>query len=481
MHNLQGVLGAVFSIIAQKPTMDNISLCAEKLKNSYAKSQELFDISNVLDEAAKAAPEQVASTFFNALGSSCTRGCKNCLHCTDGFFGALYNIFTDKNQPDELEPYQKYIHLIQTQPLRQKLDRMFERVQFPEDFYRLRFERQDKLHKDNYFINLKSMSSSSPIIYNGAFNSEYSGGGFYIKWRGGGIAVDPGYNFTHEMSKYGLTIYDIQSVIITHDHLDHNSDARFLADLEYQIKKEDPRHIQWYVDASSAKALKLWIDEDDIHIISFEDEAIEDKAISQIESPVPHTQLRPYPTRHIKNEEESAIKKELVYDTGTFGFVLDLKLDSGQVFSLGYTSDTTFFPELPQYLDGVSLLIANISSVYADELTGSRQNELHLGLNGVISLLKGLNKPPKVLALSEFWNGLSDIRYDITRYIAVFLRDFANGQDWTIIPLESGTELSLPEFNVRCSSCGQFAKRIYMLRPEEDFKSIRMLCEECVF
>ncbi len=466
MCDLKSVLGDIFSIVSKKPDMDTISLCAKELKN-YCDIQELSYISEVLDNAAKAPAGQAASIFFNALGYKCTRGCIDCLNCTDGFFGALYNLFTDKNHSDKLEPYQKSIHLIQTQPLRQKLGRMFERGQSPKDFYRMRHERQDQLHKDNYFINLKNMSSSSPIIYNGAFNSEYSGGGFYVKWRGCGIAVDPGYNFTREMSKYGLTIFDIQAVIITHDHLDHNSDARFLADLEYQMKKNGS-HIQWYVDASSAKALKFWIDENDIHIISFPN-----GAVSKIESPVPHTQLKPYPTKHIKNGS--------VYRLETFGFVLDLQFDNGDVVSLGYTSDTTFFPELPQYLDGTSLIIANISSVFYDELISNFQNKLHLGLNGVISLLKGLKNPPKVLALSEFWNGLSDIRYDITRYIAVFLRDFANGQDWTIIPLESGTELSLPELKVRCSSCRQFANRIYMLRPEEDFNRIRMLCEDCVF
>ena len=49
---------------------------------------------------------------------------------------------------------------------------------------------------DDRFICLKGFSSSTPIINSAAFGRECLGGGFYFRFKGHGIAVDPGIGFT---------------------------------------------------------------------------------------------------------------------------------------------------------------------------------------------------------------------------------------------------------------------------------------------
>ena len=79
---------------------------------------------------------------------------------------------------------------------------------------------------------LKGMSSSTPAMLNNIFDTnDYVGGGFYLNWNGYGVAIDPGYSFVHNLHHYGLSVLDVQAVIITHEHIDHNNDMRLLDDL----------------------------------------------------------------------------------------------------------------------------------------------------------------------------------------------------------------------------------------------------------
>ena len=43
--------------------------------------------------------------------------------------------------------------------------------------------------------------------------------------------VDPGINFMENMHFTGLNINDINAVLVTHDHIDHNGDLPAIDDL----------------------------------------------------------------------------------------------------------------------------------------------------------------------------------------------------------------------------------------------------------
>ena len=324
------------------------------------------------------------------------------------------------------------------------------------------------------------MSSSSPILYNSALHTDYAGGGFYVRWEGVGVVVDPGYNFLKNMGDYSLTLFDIDVVIITHDHIDHNHDARLLIDIAYQLKES--KHIRWYVDAGTAKALEMYLETellDTVHVVSATSPSLEDSGRLYLSD---YIVLKTFQTRHILSPDASSAEHgEYKYSDRTFGFRLELTDKFSHIYRIGYTSDTSFFSELPKNLDGVDLLIANISSVYKEELVIEQQNKWHLGLTGMQKLIQGLTVPPHILALSEFWSGIVDIRYDITKFIGTYFSAYAEGRDWLILPLELGTTISLPDSTVKCSRCGQYEKRVYMLRPNADFDEILFACRRCIY
>lgn len=330
-----------------------------------------------------------------------------------------------------------------------------------QDYYRMRCERESFAQEDCYFINLKGLSSSSPIIYNNTFGTQFRGGGFYFRWKGVGVAVDPGLYFVTNMHEFGLNIQDINAVIITHDHLDHMGDMQLLDDLEYQIKPS--RTIHWYVcgeifSSRSSNPNFTLVRPGKNYIIS------------------DIIKLHTTPARHIKNP-----KTKTGYRNTTFGcvfYLYDNSVCSSRRWSLGYTSDTTYWSGMEQSYEAMDILVANISSIREKDLLLEKQNPLHLGFTGCVKLLQSLKQPPTLLLLSEFWNGIEDIRFTVSKQLRRLSK--RKGVDTSVLPTEIGMRISLENLGVRCSSCGSYANHIALIRPNKPFGKLEYLCENCI-
>lgn len=328
-----------------------------------------------------------------------------------------------------------------------------------QQYYRMRCERESFTRKDCYFINLKGLSSSSPIIYNNTFGTQFRGGGFYFRWKGVGVAVDPGLYFVTNMHEFGLNIQDVDAVVITHDHLDHMGDMQLLEDLEYQIRQT--AHIKWYVcqevySGKSSNPNFILVRPDGNYDIS---DTIKFHAT---------------PTRHIGDPKKG-------YRDTTFGCVFHLydgSAGSSHKRALGYTSDTTYWSGMEQDYEEMDLLVANISSIREKDLLLEEQNPAHLGFTGCVELLRGLKQPPTLLLLSEFWNGIEDIRFTVSKQLRRLSK--RKDVDTCVLPAEIGMHISLETMGVKCSSCGSCAKHIALVRPSKPFGKLEYLCENCI-
>lgn len=103
-------------------------------------------------------------------------------------------------------------------------------------------ERSFHLENRNFLMILKSYSSSSPFFYPAMPDRFHQipikGGGFFLKWKNYGIAIDPGINFMENMHRNDLYIKDINAVIVTHNHIDHNGDLLTIDDMAYQFAEK---------------------------------------------------------------------------------------------------------------------------------------------------------------------------------------------------------------------------------------------------
>lgn len=496
-RSMKNVIGHLFRIVSENEGQDPTILekCSEKL-SKFTGVSELDKTAQLLECFAgslKSGQIQGAVDVLSAAYEDecvCLGECGVCLHCKRNFYAMLYQKYiVDGGHAGKFtEPFwhdfnPADLKTMALQPLRQELDELFRRQSQPKDYYGMFHKRLlSGSYPENFFINLKGMSSSSPFLYNSALHTDYAGGGFYVRWEGVGIVVDPGYNFLKNLGNFLLTLFDIDIVIITHDHIDHNHDARLLVDLAYQLKGNLGKHLQWYVDAETAKVLEIYLGEellDTLHVISATSHLMKESGCLHL---CDHIVLSPFRTKHILLSNPSTQSGGAKYSERTFGFQLELSSETSSAYRIGYTSDTSFFPELPQNLDGLDLLIANISSVFKEELVIEQQNKWHLGLTGMQKLIQGMTAFPRILALSEFWSGITDIRYDITKFIGTYFSEYVKeGNDWLILPLELGTTISLPDSTVKCSRCGQYEKRVYMLRPIADFDEIVFACRRCIY
>jgi len=103
-------------------------------------------------------------------------------------------------------------------------------------------EEEDK----NYLLILKRFNSFTPALprphkkqkgekeEKGKIE-DIRGGGYYLRWRGKGIAIDPGFDFIQNLASAKLAIGDIDAVVLTHGHNDHYIDLDPILSLLYEF------------------------------------------------------------------------------------------------------------------------------------------------------------------------------------------------------------------------------------------------------
>ena len=368
--------------------------------------------------------------------------------------------------------------------------RHFEPSVSTSDLYRIR-ARRNSAFDDKLFM-LKGMSSSTPALLNSAFDTdEFAGGGFFFCWKGYGVAVDPGYHYIQNLHHYGLSVLDINAVIVTHEHIDHNSDIRLLEDIltaSYD-KSEDSYKTRWYLDKVSyelacvlrkngsgfcEKRNELYCI-DPARNIYFEKEKDSISLNEGIE--LGDICFEVFQTRHIWDENISKYREH------TFGCKFTCR-DSDKEKVFAYTSDTRYFPELSDFIGGADIVIANISGIYEDDYMLVREKDRHLGYYGCHNLICdsfARNKSyPRYLFLSEFWNGKSDIRYDVSKELQCSFEKYGI-KGIKVVPSEIGMIYDLREGKIQCSQCRRFSDKIIVQRPTGLKEKINIVCDECYY
>ncbi|MEW6003156.1 MAG: MBL fold metallo-hydrolase [Nitrospirota bacterium] len=100
--------------------------------------------------------------------------------------------------------------------------------------------RPERLKKEDEirFHFLQRWSSINPAVPRpSAFKMK--GGGYFLTFKGRGIAIDPGINFVENLYSEGFSIADVHYIIATHDHIDHIAEIDTIMSLHYKRCKVD--------------------------------------------------------------------------------------------------------------------------------------------------------------------------------------------------------------------------------------------------
>lgn len=438
------------------------------------------------------------------------RQCFNCYNCFQIFLIELYERYYD-NRFDELKNKLKNNNYYVFNRLPENIYRQLDtRVKVGEYYW----ERCKEQTRTKAFVNklvvLKGMSSSTPAILNGAFDTQaYHGGGLYINWDGYGIAIDPGYHFVENMHRSGLNILDINAVIVTHEHIDHTNDIRILDDLNFSLsgylKEENEQHIiKWYLDSVTYDLVKTLqkrgsgfskCTSEVYKIVPESREIIREQGVGEeIRECFSENGIQLYhkdncsiimkvePTFHEKDESVST-KDVICYLPHTFATVFEVTDDlvDRKIF---YSSDTRYQKELSDIAVNSDVVIANISSIYENDLLRLKLKNTHLGYMGCFKLLEALKgNPPALFLLSEFWNAKADIRFDVARYLKeeILRLDKEAFTGTKIIPAEIGMQADLRSLAIQCTVCGKFTNDYIIIRPEDQYSEIKCICRDCCY
>lgn len=90
--------------------------------------------------------------------------------------------------------------------------------------------RDNRDAQHNKLVVLRRWQSFNPKIPRPS-HREVRGGGYYLLWHDKGIVIDPGYDFIQNFYDEGFSIEDIDAIIITHSHPDHDDDFASLLTL----------------------------------------------------------------------------------------------------------------------------------------------------------------------------------------------------------------------------------------------------------
>lgn len=448
--------------------------------------------------------------------------CIRCIHCEQMYWEELdKTLFHNQMNLKERSPLM----------LPEYIKNILEQKEKPVDMY---LDRHRKRHyaDQNCLIILKAFSSSMPILLNYAKGNEnYSGGGFYIRWNGYGIAVDPGYRFIERLHEAGYSVLDIDVVIVTHEHIDHTHDIRLLDDLHYNASRQNREHeyrwdsdlfsivrnpavphkISWYMDPVTCEMIQVFskkqsgfdCDYNNIYCVNVDPdeteklrskfekfaEVITDSDIKIESNVIMHV----FQTRHETLGDKA---KNTVFFKHTYGCVFEcISIDKESQY-IGYTSDTSLceakiydaYRRMLEQLQKCQVIIANISGIYEDDVLLKSAKGRHLGYRGcykiVYDILMKDDSKLKYYLLSEFSNQVSDIRYDISKYLqreVVKVARQADKEAPLVLPAEIDLTISLDSYGVQCSACGKYSKNIHILRPFGENQKLRYVCDECVY
>ncbi|MHC4331634.1 MAG: tetratricopeptide repeat protein, partial [Planctomycetota bacterium] len=288
---------------------------------------------------------------------------------------------------------------------------------------------------DDMLVVLRDWNSFSPILrqelrdQDGPGPNERLGGGYFLVWKEHGIVIDPGVNFVTQLYRKGLSIGDVDTVIITHCHLDHTRDVESLVDLNYRYNRargfkphppnKDFRQLQFRLCyAAFMKYSEYLINSGCCRNPKQLERGGEAKGITEF------IDVKAIPAQHydINGRDEEAI-----------GLVFVLKDESGPVARVGVTSDSKWIESLPDSFSGCDLVLAHLGTIEVGEqkaaTAGKREEKAdagkdvdtggflktdlknHLGTKGCFRLLQRVK--PKVFVIGEFGEELVETRFKI--------------------------------------------------------------------
>lgn len=345
--------------------------------------------------------------------------------------------------------------------------------------------RDFRLKNRSFMTILKGFSSSTPFFYPALrerfHNIPIKGGGIFIKWLNHGIVIDPGINFVENMHMMGLNLNDINTIIVTHNHIDHNGDLPTIDDLASQFDRKD---ISIYMDVKTQEEFRGRLGnfaESNRHCIDLNN--TKEFCINS------NICVNVIQTKHVTEPRTAESEAVRYIENASYALKISM-LESGIVRArIGFTSDTRYLSELSELFADCDYIIANISETNLNDYLGKQEKDKHLGYYGCRQLIKECNakrgtelsagticdKEPRYI-ISEFWAGKGDVRKELVQRLRK-----ETGYDF-IYPGDIGMLFFLDQATFLCGYCGseKDLDKLHSIKPGMEYARFSNVCSECI-
>ena len=319
---------------------------------------------------------------------------------------------------------------------------------------------------------LKGWGSAVPLVLGG--EGACRGGGYFLKFNGNGLAVDPGHDFLMNFHDQKFHLRELDAVLVSHNHPDHTHDLKSIDDVKYEMwvsSEETPKPYSLVLDNDTAGSTEEWMREPkDYRKPPFRVDANrQDKVDLNKESGLPFN-VESFKVEHTKDVPNAV------------GYRVSCMKEKKTIITVGFSCDTKYLPELcnDDKLGGCDILVAHMSQPEIPELkdpVNAKFKEGHLGYRGTIELIKECK--PKLTIISEFWAGLDDAR--------ILLLQGLRNRCKTNNILPGGVGLLVKvickpmSFQILCTNCKKWTQheKIKVGSSSVSFGPLNYLCPDC--
>lgn len=317
-----------------------------------------------------------------------------------------------------------------------------------------------------------------------------STGGFFIRWQGKGIAINPDKSFLDDFHDSGLHMRDIDYVIATHFTPSIGDEIKKIYSLCYQVNKgskEQPHVINYYLQQGAYHSLASHLiphfkcERHSVHQL----ETFGDGAEAEMRPlgssivlnyfPLSFESLSSSPERFepsIAMKTPLGIRLELKSNaTDSFSSQGGKSVTLGMLFTSGWTS------LLKPHLKECDLLLGALAHPEAEAREDGVDHE-ELG-KATRSMIKEVGAP--LLLATQFSASFGDRRLEHTLKLRHEAMQALEASYAAILPADRGMEVDLRTLQVRCSITGQFvsAATMHVMRPKAPFGRLQYLSPSC--
>ncbi len=307
----------------------------------------------------------------------------------------------------------------------------------------------------SFLLVLREWNSFTPALP--AEGESDRGGGYYLRHRGEGVVIDPGYDFLENFARAGGRMCDIDHIVVTHAHDDHTAELESLLMLLYRLGSDEQRAKRVCLYLSQGCQRKF------SGIVPLRDARHIERVVT-LSRPGPGCSQLVRLSGSIELTVLPAYHDDVVTRETAIGLAFSIDIGKKKPRRIVFTGDTGYYPPLldgdgklqyydkekerpqldtedgnglfdqyPKAVHRPDLLVAHLGSIKPWEFesvkllenTERKEGEWyyanHLGMLGTLRLMDEMR--PKVTIVSEFGAELRGFHIELVERIAQALRD----------------------------------------------------------